>query len=262
MTIEKRDDYFEPKTGSLNAFIGLLTFFTIIPIRMYTTIEDMAKMAWSMPFIGAFVGLLGIIIAYFLSSIVNLPGLLVACLIYGFFTLINGCHHLDGLLDFSDAVMYQGSVEDKIKIMRDPISGTGALASLFLVGVCTISCYYSLISENLLILILISEIGGKIGLLTTCISSKSAVDGTGKEFIEYLTVPMYLVSVIIFIIISYLLNPLYGVFGIFGGIIGGGLISLISKRHFRVATGDVLGASNEISRLISLILMILIVVNI
>lgn len=257
MTQEKRDDYFEPKTGKLNAIIGLLTFFTIIPIKRYTTIEDMAKMAWFSPFIGLFVGVIGVILTYLLYNILHLPVLLVACLVYGFFTLINGCHHLDGLLDFSDAIMFQGTPEKKLEIMRDPISGTGALASLFIVGISTIACFYTIISTSLLFLILISEIAGKIGLITTCISSKAAPNGTGKEFIEYLTFPTYLLSVIICLILSYILNPCLGIFGILGGILGGGIISYISTKHFKIATGDVLGASNEISRLISLIIMII-----
>lgn len=257
MTQEKRDDYFKPKTGKLNAIIGLLTFFTIIPIKWYTTIEDMAKMAWFTPFIGLLVGTIGIILSYLLYTILHLPALLVACLIYAFFTLINGCHHLDGLLDFSDAIMFQGTAEKKLEIMRDPITGTGALASLFLVGITTIACFYTIITTNLLFLILISEISGKIGLITTCISSKAAPNGTGKEFIEYLSFPTYLISIIICIILSYILNPQFGIFGILGGILGGAIISYISMKHFKIATGDVLGASNEISRLISLIIMII-----
>lgn len=259
MTLEKRDNYFEPKKGKMSAIIGLLTFFTIIPIKWYTTIEDMAKMVWFTPFIGLFTGILGAILAYLLYYILHLPTFLIACLIYAFFILINGCHHLDGLLDFSDAIMYQGNFEDKIQIMRDPISGTGALASLFLVGISTIACFYSLLEAKLIILILISEIAGKIGLITTCISSKAGPNGTGKEFINHITLPYYLFSVIICLILSYILNPTYGIFVILGGIIGGGLISYISMKQFNIATGDVLGASNEISRLISLILVIIII---
>ena len=261
MSLEKRDDYFEPKKGSFYSIMGLVTFSTILPIKIYTTIEDMAKMTWFWPFINAFIGLFGVIFTYILYNMLNLPVFLVASLLYGFFIIINGCHHLDGLLDLSDAIMFQGSAEDKLKIMRDPITGTGAITSLFIVGISTIACYYTIINENLLWLILISEMSAKIGLLTCCISSKSGPEGLGKPFIEYLTLPQYIISIIICLIISFILSPTHGIYGVIGGILGGGIISLIVKKQMKTANGDALGASNEIGRLFSLLLIIISIVN-
>jgi adenosylcobinamide-GDP ribazoletransferase len=50
-----------------------------------------------------------------------------------------------------------------------------------------------------------------------------------------------------------------GILGIIGGLAGGMIISLVAGRNFEKATGDVLGASNEISRMIALVIMILVV---
>ena len=253
-----RDDYFiKEKPSVWRSILGLFTFSTIIPINVYTTIDEMAKMTWFWPVINAFVGLLGVIIVYFLKYVLLFPNFLTACLVFAFFILINGCHHLDGLLDFSDAVMFQGTPEKKISVMRDSLIGTGAIASLFLVSIITITCYFTFIGNNLIWILLISEMCAKLGLTTVCATSQPYYNGTGRAFIKYMTIPKYLLSIVICLVIAMIINPYLGAFGVLGGILGGGLTSLICKRHMKVATGDVLGASNEIARMFSLLIMLI-----
>jgi adenosylcobinamide-GDP ribazoletransferase len=255
-----RDDYFreeEGETSILRSILGLFTFSTIIPLNVYTTIDEMAKMTWFWPLINAFVGFIGVIIAFFLNNILHFPIFLTAVLVYGFFILINGCHHLDGLLDFSDAVMFQGSAEKKISIMRDSLIGTGAISSLFLTALVTISCYFTFIGNHLIWILLISEMCAKLGLLTVCVTSTPYKDGTGRAFIKYMSLPKYVLSVVICLIIATIINPSLGVFGVLGGILGGGITSFVCKRHIKVATGDVLGASNELGRMFSLLIMLI-----
>ena len=50
-----------------------------------------------------------------------------------------------------------------------------------------------------------------------------------------------------------------GLLGIIGGAFGGALSALIAKRHLKIANGDVLGASNELGRLFSLMAMLLLI---
>ncbi len=255
---KNRDDYFNRQEFSMwRSILGLFTFSTIVPLNVRTTIDEMAKMTWFWPVINAFVGLLGVIVLFVLNNVLNLPYFLSAVIIYGFFILINGCHHLDGLLDFSDGVMFQGTSKDKIRVMRDSLIGTGAISSLFLTGLITITCYFTFISHGLIWIVLISEMCAKLGLLTTCLTSTPYVNGTGKSFIQYTNKTNYIVSVIICLIIALVINTKLGVFGVIGGILGGALTSLVCKRHMKFATGDVLGASNEIGRMFSLLMMII-----
>ena len=46
-----------------------------------------------------------------------------------------------------------------------------------------------------------------------------------------------------------------GIFGLIGAMLAGAVISLIAKKNFEVANGDVLGTSNEVGRAIALLFM-------
>ena len=255
---KNKDDYFEKeKSSMIHSIGGLITFSTILPLKTYTTIEEMAKMAWFWPIIGAFVGAIGLTLSYFLLKILFIPSLIVATIIYSYFLIFNGFHHLDGLIDFGDAVMAHGTPEKKIAIMRDSQIGTGGIATFFIVAIITVASLDSLLSIGIISSVLISEMSGKVSLLSSCISSASGPDGTGKYFIESMNKLKFTISLILVLAISYLLANFIGVFGVLGGVFGGAFTSYIGAKNFKIATGDVLGASNEIGRMFSLLAMVI-----
>ncbi|RBQ22343.1 Adenosylcobinamide-GDP ribazoletransferase [Candidatus Methanobinarius endosymbioticus] len=255
---KQKDDYFSnEKTSTLRSIGGLLTFSTILPINIYTTMEEMAKMTWFWPVISVFVGFIALIIAYFLN-ILNLPFFIISTIIYSFFIWFNGFHHLDGVIDVGDGLMVHGSSEKKIKIMRDSMIGTGGIATFFIVAIITIALLDSLLLTDFLGAVLICEMSAKVGLVSCTISSKSGSDGTGKYFIESMTMPKFIATLIISSIIAFLFGGIIGIFGVLGGMFGGALVSFVGKKHFKIATGDVLGTSNEIGRLFSLLFMLII----
>jgi len=251
MKDKNRDDYFKEKHSFLGAIGGLISFSTILSIGTHTTIKSMAKVAWLWPFISASIGILGFLISYFITDFLKFPTLITAAILYGFFLYVNGFHHLDGLLDFGDGIMVHGTSDEKIAVMRDSKIGTGAIGLFFIVGIITLGILDSIISFKLFQAIIIVEMSTKFSLLSVAISSKPSLDGTGRFFIEYLTVLKYLISIILGIAISYILLSYIGIFGVIGGILGGVIVSMVCERNFKIATGDVLGASNEIGRLFS-----------
>ena len=270
MKEKNNDDYFEKQNPStLRSIGGLLTFSTILPLNIYTTIDEMAKMTWFWPIINGIVGLLAAIIAFILARFIHFDALLIATIVYGFLLIINGFNHFDGLMDFGDGIMVHGSPEKKLSIMKDPMTGVGGISTGFIVGTITIAAYTSLISYayainlNFLLLIIVAEISAKIGLTTCCISSESSDEGIGKYFINYMNLKNYVLGLIICVIISVALSLgpgiHIGLLGIIGGAFGGALSALIAKRHLKIANGDVLGASNELGRLFSLMAMLLLI---
>ena len=270
MKEENNDDYFEKQNPSvLRSIGGLLTFSTILPLNIYTTIDEMAKLTWFWPVINIIVGLMAAIIAYILAGFIHFDALLIAAIVYGFLLLINGFNHFDGLMDFGDGVMVHGTPEKKLSIMKDPMTGVGGISTGFIVGTITIAAFCSLINYayainlNFILLIIVAEISAKIGLTTCCICSASSDDGIGKYFIKYMNLKNYVTGLIICLIISTALSLSVGfqigIIGIIGGAFGGALTALIAKRHLKVANGDVLGTSNELGRLFSLIGMLIVI---
>ena len=270
MKEENNDDYFEKQNPStLRSIGGLLTFSTILPLNVYTTIDEMAKLTWFWPILNGLIGLIAAIIAFVLAKFIHFDPLLIAAIIYGFLLIINGFNHFDGLMDFGDGVMVHGDPQKKLSIMKDPMTGVGGIATGFIVGTITIAAYCSLINYaylvnlNFILLIIVAEISAKIGLTTCCICSKASKDGIGKYFIEYMNLKNYVVGLIICFIISAALSIkigfYIGIIGIIGGAVGGALTALIAKRHLEIANGDVLGTSNELGRLFSLIGMLILI---
>ena len=213
MKDENNDDYFEKqKPSTLRSIGGLLTFSTILPLNIYTTIDEMAKLTWFWPVLNGFIGLIATIIAFILTRFIHFDPLLVAAIVYGFLLIINGYNHFDGLMDFGDGIMVHGSPEKKLSIMKDPMTGVGGIATGFIVGTITIAAYASLInyayaiSLNFLLLIIVAEISAKIGLTTCCISSKASDEGIGKYFIKYMNLKNYVIGLIICFIIAVALS--------------------------------------------------------
>lgn len=270
MKDKNNDDYFEKQSPStLRSIGGLLTFSTILPLNIYTTIDEMARLTWFWPVLNGLIGLIATIIAFILAKFIHFDPILIAAIIYGFLLLINGFNHFDGLMDFGDGVMVHGSPEKKLSIMKDPMTGVGGIATGFIAGTITIAAYTSLINYsyavgfNLLLLIIVAEIAAKIGLTTCCICSQASEEGIGKYFIKYMNLKNYVFGLIICFILSVELSLVPGIhiglLGIIGGAFGGALTALIAKKHLKIANGDVLGTSNELGRLFSLLAMLVLI---
>ena len=95
----------------------------------------------------------------------------------------------------------------------------------------------------------------KISLLTTALLSKPLTPGIGSYFIKETNLTNYFASTVIISIIAILLSNVVGLFGVIGAIVSGMIIAVIARRNFIVANGDVLGMSNEVGRLFSLLFM-------
>ena len=246
----------ESSTGGFRGFLGLLSFSTIIPLNIHTSIKEMARFTWLWPIIGGFIGICVGLLGYVLMDLIHIPQLISASLIYSFAIWFTGFHHLDGLIDFGDAVMAHGQPQKKIEIMRDTRIGTGGLAYLFIVGIITFTSIASAPTSIIFFILLVSEIAAKQGIVTCCTFSSSYPNGTGKYFIDAMNIKKLILSLLITIIIGYLALNITGVLGIIGGLLGGIIMTIITRFKFNHATGDILGASNEISRMIALLFMV------
>ena len=252
----ENDDYFEDEEFSpIKSLLGLLTFSTILPINVFTSIEYMTKLTWCWPFLHIFIGILAAICGYVSLEVLHLNSFFTATTVYAFLMLITGYNHLDGVMDMADGVMVHGDPEKKIRVMKDSSVGAGGVATLFLVASLTIGGLYNILDYNFIYGIIICEMSAKISLLTTALLSKPLTPGIGSYFIKETNLTNYFASTVIISIIAILLSNVVGLFGVIGAIVSGMIIAVIARRNFIVANGDVLGMSNEVGRLFSLLFM-------
>lgn len=253
-----KDDYFKnEKFSPFKSILGLTTFSTIIPLNVYTSIEHMAKMSWFWPIIHLFVGIIASLLAILSMDFLHLNTIFSAVLVYGFLIVVSGFHHMDGVMDMGDGVMVHGTPERKIAVMKDSMVGCGGIMSAILIAFMTIAGLTNILDYRFFFGIAISEMVGKSSLLTTALTSKP-VEGTGAYFINATNITSYSLSIIIVAILCYLLGGFVGVFGLLGAIISGLIVSLIGRKNFGVGNGDVLGASNELGRALSLLFIAII----
>ncbi|MDI3483831.1 MAG: adenosylcobinamide-GDP ribazoletransferase [Methanobacteriaceae archaeon] len=240
----------------LREIIGLLSFLTILPVKTHTSIPQIAKYTWLFPVMGAIIGLTGGLLATLLQ-LTGLQSIIMASLVYGFLIWFNGFHHLDGLIDMGDGLMAHGSPEDKIRIMKDERIGTGGLGLFFIIALTTFTCIYSIPTNQLPQMIILGEVGAKMGLVSSCIISKPLDKGIGRHFIIEMDKKRFILSSILSFILGFLLLNYQGIIGILTSIIGGLFIGTIARKNFEYTTGDVLGASNEFNRMLTLIILVL-----
>jgi len=246
----------QKKGRKINGIFGLISFSTILPINIHTSIEEMAKFTWIWPMIGALIGIIIGTFGFLLVDLIHLPIFIAAALIYSFSIWFTGFHHLDGLVDFGDGMMVHGSPEKKIDVMRDKRIGTGGIAYLLMVGLITFAAIGSAPSFVIFYIILVSEMAAKMGIVTCATFSEPFPDGTGRSFIESMNKKLLLLSFIITSTVGFLVFNAIGIIGITMGLLAGILIALIAKKKFKWATGDVLGTSNEIARMLALVIMV------
>lgn len=252
----ENDDYFEDEEFSpIRSLLGLLTFSTILPIRVYTSIEYMTKLTWCWPFLHVFIGILAAICGYVSIEFLHLNSFFTATIVYAFLMLITGYNHLDGVMDMADGVMVHGPPEKKIMVMKDSSVGAGGVATLFLVASLTIGGLYNILDYNFIFGIVICEMSAKTSLLTTALLSKPLTPGIGSYFINETSLANYFASTVLIGIIAGLLGGTVGMFGVVGAVVSGIIIAIIARRNFVLANGDVLGMSNEVGRLFSLLFM-------
>ncbi len=246
----------QEKVSKINGIFGLISFSTILPINIHTSIEEMASFTWIWPMIGAMIGIIVGTFGFLLVDLLHLPVLIAAALIYSFSIWFTGFHHLDGLIDFGDGMMVHGSPEKKIDVMRDKRIGTGGISYLLMVGLVTFAAIGSAPALVIFYIMLVSEMAAKMGIVSCATFSESFPNGTGRSFIESMNKKILFISFLITSVVGFLVFNIAGIIGVCMGLIAGIIIALIAKKNFKWATGDVLGTSNEIARMLALVIMV------
>jgi adenosylcobinamide-GDP ribazoletransferase len=238
---------------------NLFSFLTTIPVRMDQDIlTDTAKCMFLFPLIGAFIGLLAGLCGWATSHF--LPSLIVGTLVLGFLLLITGLHHTDGLLDFGDGIMAHGSPERKIEIMHDQLTGAGGLSLGIMTFLITAFAIAELDKSIIVQGLVVVEVSAKLSMIVGAWAGKSVHKGMSSSFLEAMHGTTGNARLVAGLVISFGISlPLLwlkGAVTVLAAILASLVIVGIAHWHFKGVTGDVLGATNELSRVASLITLL------
>ena len=233
---------------------SVFSFLTIFP-SSNATLETIAKYMYVFPIVGIVIGLLIGSFGFGLSFL--LDPLLVSLIVVASITIVTGIHHADGLADFADGLMVKGSKDKKLKAMKDLSTGSAGIVAivLYLVGlIITISLTNGF---DLFRAILISEILAKFSMVLMASLGNSASLGSNSPFVKIMKDKKKLsVAFVIMLIPVMIIGETTGLVMLGVTVIVTIFLLAMSTRSFGGITGDVLGATNELTRLASLMVFV------
>ena len=238
----------------LKEISSVFSFLTIIPSNN-TDLGTVARYMHVFPIIGIGIGLLIASIGFGLSFF--LEPLIVALLVVASIAIITGIHHTDGLADFADGLMTRGTKEKKRNAMKDLSTGSAGIVSVVLSIVGVIIALSLTTGYELFQAILLSEILAKFSMVLMASIGKSAAVGSNSPFMQIMKDKRKLaVAGVITIIPLVVIGGTVGLI-LFGVSIGVTVFLIgLSTRSFGGITGDVIGATNELTRLSSLLIFV------
>jgi len=234
---------------------SVFSFLTIFPTSN-ASLETIAKHMYIFPIVGIVIGLIVGAFGFGLSE-VGIEPLIIGLLVVAVTAIITGIHHTDGLADFADGLMVKGTKTKKLKAMKDVSTGSSGIVAIVLYFVGMIIALSLTNGFELFKVILLAEIIAKFSMVLMASVGKSAALGSNSPFVSLMKNKKKLV-----IAVSIALIPMILLGGIPGMILFGASIGLtlflvgLSSRSFGGITGDVLGATNELTRLASILIFV------
>ena len=243
----------------MRALRNMLSFLTVLPFRMdENMLSDCAKFMFVFPLIGALIGLLGGLFGWI--CLYFLPSLVAGALILGILLLLTGLHHTDGLLDFGDGVMAHGSPERKVEVMHDQLTGAGGL-TLGMMTLLVTAVALAFLNLNVVVQsVIVIEVAAKLSMVVGAWAGKAVHKGMASSFLEAMHGGKGNLRLVSALLISFgIALPLLwlnGVIIILAAFVAGLVMVAIAQRHFNGVTGDVLGATNELVRMIAVVVLV------
>jgi len=233
---------------------SVFSFLTIAPVGN-SDLQTIARHMYLFPIVGIAIGLMVGSVAYGLSFF--LEPLVVGLLITGMLALITGIHHTDGLSDFADGLMVRGTKERKLQVMRDPSVGSAGIFAIILYVAGMVIAISSMKGFELFQAILIGEIIAKFSMVLLASLGPSAWEGSNSLFIKSMRDRKKLaIAAAITIASIFILRNDVGFLALGIGIALTMMILIVSRRSFGGISGDIMGATNEITRLASLLVFV------
>jgi adenosylcobinamide-GDP ribazoletransferase len=236
----------------LKEISSIFSFLTIIPTSN-SNLETIAKYMYLFPIVGITIGLIVGSIGFGLSLF--LDPLITSLLVVASIIIITGIHHTDGLADFADGLMVKGTKEKKLAAMKDLTTGSAGIVAIVLYIVGLVIAISLSTGYQLFLAILLSELFAKFSMVLMASIGRSASSGLNSPFVELMKNRKKLILASVLTLI-----PLVALDGVTGLIVFTAGVALtiflvaLTARSFGGITGDVLGATNELTRLASLLI--------
>ncbi len=240
----------------MRAFLSALRsgfgFLSTIPVGISMEgIENLMKHAYLFPVIGAVLGIILGATGYIFSIIFPQAMMPIAIIIAIYF--LTGFNHIDGLADFGDGIAAHGTREKKIEAMRDTAVGTGGIVFCMIAFLGFFESLSSISKVMLPAALIVAETGAKQSMVTVAAFGKKLHEGFGSITVENTKLSDFVIGMIFTGALSYFFLGVFGIEAFIMSQLASFLVLNTANRHFGGVSGDIIGASNEIGRLVALL---------
>ncbi|MGA2914137.1 MAG: adenosylcobinamide-GDP ribazoletransferase [Methanoregula sp.] len=226
----------------MKALVSLLQFTTILPLGKPQDLVNFARQSYLYPCAGYIIGGLVALPVYFITDKTIASSVAIAL-----FLLISGAHHFDGLLDLGDGLMAHGDQERRISALIDRQVGAGGVSA----GIAITLLLFAglLASSSVIYAIIIGEVCAKFSMAFLTAYGTPFREGMHSFLHQYSRPVFPFIAALFCIPLVFLpVSPLKLAGAAIVMVVCPLILFVVSKRLFGGVNGDVVGASNEITR--------------
>ncbi len=228
----------------LKAFLDAMGFLTIFRLRDLDqgSFARLGQSAWAFPIVGAVIGIILVAVDHMLKGM--FPPLLRALLVVILWIFLTGGLHIDGWVDCWDSLPAPVAPQERLLIMKDSRIGTfGAIAlvSLFALKAAALAC--DAFPARMLFL---APVVGRAVMLLVALRSPHVGAGMAATLIESLS-PRVVIGALAITALVVIYSGLLGMAATVCAYVASVWFKRFALRRLTVVTGDVIGATCELS---------------
>lgn len=189
------------------------------------------------------------------TVLLPLPAATVGVVFVAWVYVLTGINHIDGIADLGDALVVHGDADRRQAVMADTTAGVGAVLAVVLVVTSLALGGFALASTSIRAvgLVVAAEVAAKLGMAAVVCLGSASHEGWGSQLTER-TTPRSLflpVAVALPVIGATWPHPAAGV-ALFAGVFAALAVLGWARTRLDGVSGDVMGAANEVARVVAL----------
>ncbi len=232
-------------------FVVALSFLTRIPIRHHHEPNIASAAPW-FPAVGLVVGGVSGLVAYAMSSATT-PFIGATC---GVVTaiLITGAFHEDGLADVADAFVGGWSIDDRLRILKDPRHGTYGVVAICCSIALRVAALESMSGRDMLISLILAHCLARVGaIVVMLLGSLARQEGLGADYVKNMPRKRAVVGIALPSIIAAFILREWALIVLPLTLGGALLVRAWSRRKIGGISGDVLGTVEQVCEILVLV---------
>ncbi len=237
-----------PKLGDIGVAFALLSR---LPLPVKPDYTRGAEAAWAYPIVGAVIGAIGMGLGGAALGM-GLPLPVAGLIALGAMIMASGALHEDGLADVADGFWGGWTVEQRLTIMKDSHVGVYGVVALILSLLLRASLIMTLIAQTPLALIAIAALSRVPMVAIMRYMPNPRSDGLSHKVGQTSILSTWIAAAIGLALCATLIGPLEGLAVVLIAGIAAFCLAAIAQAKIGGQTGDVLGASQQITEIAAL----------